>query len=161
MKVKYLFLSLILILVPSIVEGYSSTVPHYFITASKRFHIDVDLLYALCSVESRCRISAINKDDATKEKKARGVVEHSVGLFQMKLATARGLGFTGTKLELLKPEVNTWYASKLLRHLHIRYGADIIKVLSAYNAGTYTTKNKRYVNLVLRKYALNKLNGRI
>lgn len=142
------------------VEGDTSVAPYYMYNAANNFQIDLSLLYAVCSIESHCRSEAINKDDATSSRKARGIVEHSFGMFQIKLATARSLGFTGGRKDLMKPEVNVWYAAKLLRHLYNHYGQNTVKVISAYNAGRYTVYNKKYVNKVLQKYARYKIDKR-
>ncbi len=156
----YLLITSAIVLIFSAVECQSSVIPSYILKASEYFDVDAGLLYAICSVESRCQPGAINEDDATIANKARGVIEHSIGMFQLKLATARGLGFKGTKSQLIRPEVNTWYAAKLLRHLYNRYN-DTPKVISAYNAGFYTRYNNRYVNLVLEQYIRLKLDRRL
>jgi len=156
----FIILLLSILLTPSAVESKTPNVPYYMYTAANAFQIDIALLYAICSVESKCKPGSINKDDATKYKKSLGVVEHSLGMFQIKLATAKSLGFKGSKKELMKSETNTWYAAKLIDHLYTRYNHDTIKVISAYNAGRYTKCNKKYVNLVLEHYARYKLDKR-
>lgn len=163
------------------VESDTSTIPYFMYNAASKFDLDISLMYAICRVESNCKAAAINHDDATPDRKARGIKEKSMGLFQIKPATAKSLGFILTETvtiekikngklrktrkqishvkDLLSPEVNAWYAAKLLRHLYDRYH-DTVKVISAYNAGKYTTSNKEYVNKVLRQYARYKIDKR-
>jgi soluble lytic murein transglycosylase-like protein len=141
------------------VKSNSDVIPYYIYNAATAFKLDVALLFAVCTQESLCKAKAINKNDGNKATKARGIKERSHGLFQLKLATARGLGFTGSRAELMDPETNTWYAAKLIRTLYDKFKTTD-KVLSAYNAGHYTTANKRYVDSVLRHYAHYKLDRR-
>lgn len=163
------------------VESDTSTVPYYIYNAATKFKIDVALLYAFCRVESNCRAKAINHDDGTAAQKAAGIVDKSYGLFQLKLSTVKGLGFqqiehikivkkTKNKTvtirkavdhtkDLLNPEVSTWYAAKLISQLYKRYG-DTPKVISAYNAGRYTTANEEYVMRVLKAYTRYKIDKR-
>lgn len=140
---------------PNVVHS-DGKIPHYIQEAAKEFDIDVALLYAICSVESKCRSTAVNHDDGTKSQKTQGVVSKSFGMFQIKVSTAKGLGFKSNHRDLMRPDINTWYAAKLLRHLYDRYG-ETPKVISAYNAGRYITSNKAYVNEVLTNYAKFKI----
>lgn len=142
-------------------QGNSSTVPYYISNAATAHNLDVALMYAICTVESHCKTSAINTDDATASRKLAGIKEHSLGLFQIKMATARGLGFKGSKKELMKPEINSWYAAKLLRSLYDRYDENTVKAVSGYNAGRYTKANKDYVNKVLKNYARFKIDRKL
>jgi soluble lytic murein transglycosylase-like protein len=148
--------SLIGSLFPASVESSTDMIPYYMFNAATQFNIDVALLYAFCTVESRCRAKALNKNDGTKKARAAGIIEHSHGLFQIKLATARVLGFKGSVKELMKPEINTFYAAKLIRKLHNKHG-DILKTISAYNAGRPIKSNKDYVEKVLIAYAHYKI----
>jgi len=181
-KTIALVISLIVAIVSSkSVESDTTTVPFHIYNAATKFKIDVALLYAFCRVESNCRAKAINHDDGTPAQKALGIIDKSYGLFQIKASTAQGLGFeviekvkvttlrhgksrtivktiNHTK-DLLKPEVNAWYAAKLLRHLYDRYG-DTVKVISAYNAGHPTKANDEYVSKVLKQYARYKIDHR-
>jgi len=154
MKALMIFLILLALLLPT--EASSTSQHNFMHHVAKEFNIDVALLYAICNVESRCKPAALNHDDGTADQKAMGVKSKSYGMFQIKVATARGLGFNSKPQELLKPEVNAWYAAKLLRHLYDRYG-ETDKVISAYNAGKYVKSNKPYVNQVLTNYAKYKI----
>lgn len=164
-------------------EGNSSfnKIPFYIYNAASRFDIDATLLYSICRVESQCTPRAINHDDGTEGQKAAGMVFKSYGMFQMKRATAESLGFVSHRIhfvakirhgrrvmikveedciqELLRPEISSYYAAKLVRRLYDRYGATV-KVISAYNAGHAITGNKEYVNKVLKNFAKYKLDKR-
>jgi soluble lytic murein transglycosylase-like protein len=122
--------------------------------AASYYGISIKLMYAICKVESNCKPHAVNPNDGTAAQKKAGIISKSHGLFQIKLATARGLGFKGKSSELQKPETNSWYAAKYLNELQRRYQGNAIKIISAYNAGCYTSRNKMYVNKVLQQYAL-------
>ncbi len=132
-----------------------ASIPHYIQAAATLFRVDPALMYAICKVESQCRSTAKNHDDGTKEQKALGLRIPSHGLFQIKLGTARGLEFKGTPAQLRQPGVNSYYAAKLLRNLYDRRDCknDTLRVLSAYNAGSYTKNNNSYVVKVLKEYA--------
>lgn len=147
------------LLIGSNTVSSTSTIPDFMLKASKQYGIDLALMYAICTVESNCKHKTYNHNDGTSKQKALGIKVPSVGLFQIKLGTARGLGFKGTYAQLMQPEVNAMYAAKLLRNLYNRYHSTD-KVISAYNAGKYTTQNQRYVNLVLMKYAYYKIDRR-
>ncbi len=138
--------------------SYSGSRPYYIEEAAKRWSLDPDVLVALCYEESRCIPNRINKDDGTKYQKQLGIKSKSHGLFQIKLATARALGFGGSAKDLLDPEINSFYAAKLLRSLYDKYGT-IDRALSAYNAkGWPVSSNKRYVARILNK--LHAIKGR-
>lgn len=152
-------LVLLLTLGSSTSQSADFVIPEYMEKAAHTFDIELSLLYAICVRESKCNPKAINHDDATSLRKAMGKKEKSYGMFQIKVGTARGLGFTGKPKELLNPETNAWYAAKLLNHLYNRY-AEISKVISAYNAGKYTSRNRSYVKAVINKYKQFKSSGR-
>lgn len=86
----------------------------------------------------------------------------SHGVCQLKEATARLMGFKGSKKALINPEVNVYYSGKYLRYQLDRYAGDTGKAIAAYNAGTCRynqrgqTKNRKYVKKVLRAWAQNK-----
>lgn len=109
------------------------------------------LLSALCFVESSHRPAAVNQDD-------RGSA--SIGLCQIKLETARLVGFKGTAKQLqTDPKVNAMYAAKYLKKQLNRYSGDVRKAVAAYNAGTYFPRrdglamNQSYVNKVFKAWA--------
>lgn len=71
-----------------------------------------------------------------------------MGVCQIKLQTARLVGYTGKEKDLLDPGLNIYYAGKYLKKQLDRYKGDIPKAVSAYNAGTYRTSNEAYVDKV-------------
>ncbi len=86
----------------------------------------------MCYVESSHRIAVIHHNDGDG---------HSLGICQIKLKTAKWLGFKGTEKELMNPKVNIYYAGKYLKHQIRRYKS-IEKGVIAYNfghAGVLTT----------------------
>lgn len=124
-----------------------------FLSAAIRYSISVNLLIGLCSTESRLDMNAINYNDGQP-----GV--HSYGLGQIQYPTARHMGYkrdrhcTGyhiNKCGLLKPEINLDLSAKYLKYQLDRYKGNINKALSAYNAGTFTNKNFKYVKEVLKR----------
>ena len=159
MNKKILLIASLLLFITQPVISDTATIPYYLYNASTKFKVDVALLYALCKVESNCKTAAINHDDGTTVQKSLNIKSKSFGLFQIKLATARSLGLKGSGKDLLKPEVNTYYAAKLLRHLYNRYG-DTYKVISAYNAGKYTKSNISYIHKVMKNYVRFKIDQR-
>lgn len=116
-----------------------------FVTATQTHSLPVGLLSALCYVESTHNVSAIHHDDGGG---------NSVGVCQVKLETAKMLGFKGTERQLMDPKVNVEYAAKYLKKQLNRYGQNSPKAVAAYNAGTYHpgkkdfAKNQHYVNKV-------------
>lgn len=96
-------------------------------------------LKAICWVESRHNPNIIHKDDGGSD---------SYGICQIKLATARFMGFKGKAKDLLDPKVNLHYAAKYLKYQKDRYGDNVRKAISAYNAGRYIKANKKYVDKV-------------
>lgn len=103
------------------------------------------LISAICFVESNHSHNAINVMDGGSA---------SYGKCQMKLATARELGFKGSVSELwLNPEVNQYWAEQYL-HKQIRRYSDVRKGVAAYNAGSVKgeIRNVKYVNKVFKQY---------
>lgn len=97
------------------------------------------LLEAICHVESGNLRTAINTHDSGSA---------SYGACQIKLSTARWLGFTGTVTDLwLDETINKYYASKYLSYLAKRYDNNLDHIISAYNCGKLCN-NKTYVNKV-------------
>src|SRR5688500_6438555 len=89
--------------------------------------IPASLLIALCSVESDFR-DVVNKYDGGSP---------SIGVCQIKLTTAKDVGFAGTADQLLKDRlVNTLYAGKYLKRQIDRYDGDVCSAISAYNTGS-------------------------
>lgn len=96
------------------------------------------LLTSICWVESRHRPLVINMHDGNG---------HSRGVCQLKLQTARGVGFTGTADELYRPEVNARFAARYLKYQYARY-SDWDKAVVAYNQGHYRGRRTQYLRKV-------------
>lgn len=120
-----------------------------FASVTKTLGLPKDLLSSLCYVESKHDINAINPDDGNSS---------SLGICQIKLSTARNLGFKGTETQLKNPRVNIFYAGKYLSNQLHRYRGDFSQAISAYNAGTCRRnnrgeiKNRKYVAKVLAQW---------
>lgn len=117
------------------------------LSMEKFFGIPPALLVALCGVESGHR-SVTNHQDGGSP---------SLGVCQIKEATARMAGFSGTSQDLLKPEVNAFYAAGYLHYQLTRYGT-ICRAIAAYNSGSLRLKagrirNRNYVRQVLATWA--------
>lgn len=124
------------------------TIAMVFVTATQTFKLPEHLLSALCYVESTHNIHAVHKDDGSSS---------SLGLCQIKLTTARLLGFKGTEAKLMKPAINAYYAAKYLKKQLVRYDGDTLKAVAAYNSGSYKERNnspinKQYVTKVFRAW---------
>jgi soluble lytic murein transglycosylase-like protein len=96
-------------------------------------------LSAVCYVESKHNAGAYVHNDGGSP---------SIGLCQIKYSTAKFLGFKGPSKLLFDPYVNAFYAGKYLAYQVHRYKGDWKKAISAFNAGTATKKNHRYVRKV-------------
>lgn len=103
------------------------TLPLIFTVATQFFNLPKDLLPAICYVESNHKVEQIHKNDGNS---------HSYGVCQVKLETARSLGFKGTPEELMKPNRNIYYAAKYLQHQLKRYNGNTEKAIIAYNRGS-------------------------
>jgi soluble lytic murein transglycosylase-like protein len=97
-----------------------------FLNVSAEFNLPQGLLESLCFIESSHNIKAIHKDDGNG---------NSVGICQVKLSTAKWLGFTGTEKDLMVPATNIYYAGKYLSKQRTRYSGSIDKAVIAYNIG--------------------------
>lgn len=91
-----------------------------------QYQLPPGLLASLCYVESNHDVRKIHYNDGES---------HSYGICQIKLSTARGLGFRGTAMELMRPERNIHYAAVYLQHQLVRYHGDIARGVVAYNRG--------------------------
>lgn len=124
-----------------------------FSSVTVQFGLPVGLLPAICYVESHHNILATHKDDG------RGT---SLGVCQIKLPTARMMGFKGSEKELMDPSNNVYYAGKYLRYNLNRYSQNRAKAIAAYNAGSFRTDstgkafNYGYVRKVYAAWLLRK-----
>lgn len=116
--------------------------PGYICDAQITTGLDPRLLYSVCLVESSGNIHAYVAQDG---------ISPSYGLCQIKLNTARLVGFTGNARQLMRPGVNAHYAAKYLVKNLKRY-KNIKKAISAYNAGRAVDFNAEYVEKVMKNY---------
>jgi soluble lytic murein transglycosylase-like protein len=100
--------------------------------AALKNHVDKDVLYGICKVESNLDPSAMHHNDGG---------EASIGLCQVKLSTARSFGFKGDSKTLSQPGTNAYYAARYLRFLYNKYH-NWDHAIAAYNLG-HLKLNKR------------------
>lgn len=123
-----------------------NTLAALFLTTSQVFGLPPGLLSALCFTESSHRLKVVNVNDGGAD---------SIGVCQIKVNTARTVGFTGTPKDLIDPARNIKYAAKYLKKQLDRYDGDIRKGIAAYNSGTFRADsnglpmNKKYVKKVM------------
>jgi soluble lytic murein transglycosylase-like protein len=67
----------------------------------------------------------------------------TIGLMQIKLATARGLGYTGTTEGLRDPDTNLTYAVKYLAGAYRAADGDHDKAVGYYASGYYTIAKRQ------------------
>jgi soluble lytic murein transglycosylase-like protein len=109
-----------------------------FILARALAGVDANLLSAVCFVESGHKPSAYVAMDGRTP---------SYGLCQIKLGTAKHMGYRGTAKGLMDPYTNALYAAKYLRWQYRRY-KNWDMAISGYNAGRAIRGNAGYVNKV-------------
>ena len=85
------------------------------------------LLSSVCYVETHHNVAAIHKADGHGD---------SIGICQIKLKTARQLGFKGSAYDLQDPKVNIYYAGLYLKHQIARYRGSVKRAVIAYNFGS-------------------------
>ena len=85
--------------------------------------VPVELVHRIIVRESRYNPRAVNRGN--------------YGMMQIKLATARGLGYTGTAQGLLDPDTNLTYAVKYLAGAYRAAGGDHNRAVSYYAGGYY------------------------
>lgn len=119
---------------------------YLFAAISSHYELPAGLLESICYVESEHKISIVNQHDGGSK---------SLGLCQVKINTARMLGFKGTEKELMLPVTNITYAALYLKKQLNRYNNVITKGVSAYNAGRYKTCNRKYVETVMKVWRSN------
>lgn len=126
-----------------------NTLALLFLAASNTYSIPANLLSAVCFVETGHKTNVIHHHDGSGD---------SLGVCQVKLATARLMGFKGSYNELMKPEINIDYSAKYLSYQLQRYNWDFGKAIAAYNSGSHrvndrgVTKNRAYVSSVIRAW---------
>jgi hypothetical protein len=106
--------------------------------------IDCGWVHALAQVESRSNLQQKVTVDSN------GVGHY--GMMQIQCATARAMGMVGPCTQLLDPMVALQYSVSYYQYQLDRYHGNVERAVSAYNAGTATTKNQQYVQLVRSNY---------
>jgi soluble lytic murein transglycosylase-like protein len=86
--------------------------------------LPVALVHRVIMRESRYNASLIGRDG-------------TIGLMQIKLATARGLGYTGTAQGLRDPDTNLTYAVKYLAGAYRAANGDHNRAVGYYASGYY------------------------
>lgn len=97
-----------------------------FMLTSVQLNLPSDLLSSVCYVETGHRESVIHRKDGQGD---------SLGVCQIKLKTARQMGFKGSEEQLLLPVYNIHYAGLYLSHQIKRYHGNLKKAVIAYNLG--------------------------
>jgi soluble lytic murein transglycosylase-like protein len=69
----------------------------------------------------------------------------TIGLMQIKLATARGLGYTGSAEGLRDPDTNLTYAVKYLAGAYRAAGGNHDQTVSYYASGYYYAAKRRHL----------------
>lgn len=100
-----------------------------FLTNTKALNLPTGLLESICFVESGHNIEAIAPQDGGSP---------SLGICQVKFASAQMQGFKGTPRQLMTPEVNIHYAAKILKYQILRYPNNYPRAITAYNKGRST-----------------------
>lgn len=132
--VKYiLFLALLLPFNTASSSYKDNTLNGIYREASKRNSINADILKAICAIETNHNV---------KLKRVWDGGSYSYGICQVKLATARAMGFKGTDKELSTVNINIEYAAKYLAYQLKRYKGDYKKAIVSYNRGSYTGDEK-------------------
>lgn len=107
---------------------------------AKEYRIPQAAFHALILVESSYNEKAISPKVVRKGK----LMPRSYGLTQLTLATAKRF-CNLSRRNILDPMKNLECGAKVFQYQYQRYGGNLDKALSAYNAGTYTPYNKKYV----------------
>lgn len=100
-----------------------------------RAGVSVELAHAVVFIESSYRPAVTGSAG-------------EVGLMQIKLATARDMGFEGTRKELYDPATNLRYGLRYLAGAKARGGGTTCGTILKYNAGHYAKRS----NPVSRRY---------
>lgn len=120
-----------------------TNLPVWACDAQAKTGLDARLLVAVCMVESSGNPKAIAVMDGKSD---------SYGLCQIKLRTAKYVGFKGSAQELMSADINALYAARYISY-HLKRQKNVNKAISAYNAGRPINSNKKYVNKVLSNYS--------
>lgn len=123
--VAFLFLSFSVPFTAS--AGEPAPYAHIIAKHAKANGVPVDLANAVVRHESRFNARATGRAG-------------EIGLMQIKLATARGIGYTGSRQQLYDPETNIAWGMKYLGEARRLSGGDDCGMLSRYNGGLATKR---------------------
>lgn len=130
-----------------------NTLALIFLSVTNQFALPEGLVSAVCFTESNHKVHVVNKYDGKSP---------SFGLCQVKLATARMLGFKGHEKMLMNPGVNAFYSAKYLSSQMRRYKGNVKKAVASYNSGSYKEDtlgrpiNSAYVRKVFTAWVRNR-----
>lgn len=130
----------------------SANVSDAIASAAKKADISEDLLSAICWVESRHNPKAVHHDDGGTD---------SIGLCQIKLATARWMGYRGSAKGLYDPRTNAHFAAQYVKYLLRRHSNCAILAISAYNSGTPKYRNGKLINEKYVERVISKSRGAV
>ena len=109
------------------------------LAAALKAKVSGTLLLAICTVETNLTNVVVYHDGKSP----------SYGICQIKLGTAKMMGFKGKAEELVNPMVNAKFAAKYLKYQQNRYNVNdnvndknLYKAIAAYNAGSYIERTK-------------------
>ena len=107
---------------------------------STRYEGEINRVAGAAGVPLAVAQAMVDTENIKRDPKAIGDVGsslgRSIGLTQITLRTARGMGFTGTAGELMFPTTNLKWGFKYLRRMFDRVGRGVwSRAVAAYNAG--------------------------
>lgn len=111
-----------------------------FNSATMNLDLPPGLLQAICTTESNGVLDPPRVNDGGS---------HSLGICQVKLGTARGVGFKGDENKLAKPQINIYQAGKILKY-HLERCNTYRDAIMAYNTGSCMKSNDAYYRKVLK-----------
>ncbi len=122
------------------------------LAAAKAAKISGTVLLAICTHETGLKNVTVQYDGGSP----------SIGICQVKLETAKMLGYNGNQKGLEDVEVNAKWAGAYLKYQYNRYGHNWCQAVAAYNAGKYNEsksargcpRNLKYVRHVQEKVAV-------
>ncbi len=110
-----------------------------FPASLKAGHADVDRLVAVHAQANNVPEALVHRIIMRESRYQTGLIGRggTIGLMQIKLATARGLGYTGDAAGLRDPDTNLSYGVKYLAGAYRAAGGDHARAVSYYAAGYY------------------------
>jgi soluble lytic murein transglycosylase-like protein len=110
--------------------------------AAKKIGVSGYLLLAICTHETGLTNKVVQHDGGTP----------TFGVCQVKLGTAKMVGYDIKGDDLMNPEVNAEVAGAYLKYQIDRYDGNICKATASYNAGRYNPSMKAIGNPRNLKY---------